>query len=41
MINGYVKCEISDFFILDTVCKGTREHGVKLVKISSNRDEMI
>ena len=37
IIRGYMKCKISDFFILDNRCKGTQGHSVKLVKIR-NRD---
>jgi len=36
----YPKCEISDFFILDNRCKGTRGHSAKLIKIRNNRDAL-
>jgi len=38
IIKGYTKCEISDFYILDNRCKGTRGHSVKLIKRRNNRD---
>ena len=31
IIKGYSKCEISDFFIMDNRCKGTRGHSAKLI----------
>jgi len=40
IIKGYTKCKISDFFILDNRCKGTRGHSVKLVKIRNNKDAL-
>jgi len=38
IIEGYSKCEISDFFILDNRCKDTWGHSVKLIKTRNKRD---
>jgi len=42
-INGYTKCEISDFFILDNGCKGARSNCAKsrLIRTRNDRDLLI